>query len=280
VTEQPLQSQDGQGPGAGALRAHYTPPQAAGGVGRLEMSFVGTVEQQLTRFGARDFVFVQHMAEQLAAILTAHIQPSAKGEVPLHNLNAALQAIDAIGPANEAEALFAVQAIALHYVTMDCLARAANPKATIEGRALNLNHANKSARTFTMLMEGLNRHRGKVTTQKVIVENVTVAACVRRSLASLGGRGIRKLARFNAMRREMLAADSAPRCLAQTRSGRPCQQAAIKGRRRCRMHGGARGIGAPKGNQNRLIHGFYSRAERLRRLRIRLLLKSSHDLLI
>jgi hypothetical protein len=39
----------------------------------------------------------------------------------------------------------------------------------------------------------------------------------------------------------------APRCGARTRSGRPCRQAAVRGRARCRMHGGAKGSGGPSG---------------------------------
>ncbi|TVV76054.1 hypothetical protein FOY91_05495 [Sphingomonas solaris] len=43
---------------------------------------------------------------------------------------------------------------------------------------------------------------------------------------------------------------AAPRCLAKTRRGTECQSPAIKGRKRCRVHGGARGSGAPKGERN------------------------------
>ena len=49
------------------------------------------------------------------------------------------------------------------------------------------------------------------------------------------------------------------RCGAKTRSGRPCQAPAVNGNKRCRMHGGAKGSGAPKGNQNALKHGLYTR---------------------
>jgi hypothetical protein len=41
----------------------------------------------------------------------------------------------------------------------------------------------------------------------------------------------------------------APRCAARTRAGTPCQSPAIRGRRRCRLHGGL-SPGAPKGSQN------------------------------
>ena len=41
----------------------------------------------------------------------------------------------------------------------------------------------------------------------------------------------------------------APRCGAKTRAGTPCQSPAIRGRTRCRLHGG-RSPGAPRGIKN------------------------------
>ena len=49
-----------------------------------------------------------------------------------------------------------------------------------------------------------------------------------------------------------------PRCGAKTRTGNPCQSPAVCGKKRCRMHGGSKGSGAPVGNRNSLKHGFYS----------------------
>ena len=49
------------------------------------------------------------------------------------------------------------------------------------------------------------------------------------------------------------------RCGAKTRAGTSCQAPAVSGRKRCRMHGGAAGAGAPKGNHNALKHGLYTR---------------------
>src|SRR5271166_2076910 len=56
----------------------------------------------------------------------------------------------------------------------------------------------------------------------------------------------------------------APRCLARTRSrtrsGTPCQKPAAKGKKRCRLHGGAEGSGAPCGERNGSYrHGLYTR---------------------
>ena len=48
-------------------------------------------------------------------------------------------------------------------------------------------------------------------------------------------------------------------CGAKTRSGSPCKSAPVTGRRRCRMHGGADGSGAPTGPKNgNYKHGRYT----------------------
>jgi len=52
---------------------------------------------------------------------------------------------------------------------------------------------------------------------------------------------------------------SSLRCGAKTRSGRPCNSPSVHGKKRCRMHGGALGSGAPRGNKNALKHGRYTR---------------------
>src|SRR5262249_27595940 len=59
----------------------------------------------------------------------------------------------------------------------------------------------------------------------------------------------------------------ARRCGAKTRAGHPCKQAAVTGRARCRMHGGAKGSGGPQGNRNgNFKHGLYTHeANTLRR---------------
>lgn len=48
------------------------------------------------------------------------------------------------------------------------------------------------------------------------------------------------------------------RCGAKTRSRAPCPSSAVQGKERCRMHGGAKGSGAPPGNRNALKHGLYT----------------------
>ena len=54
---------------------------------------------------------------------------------------------------------------------------------------------------------------------------------------------------------------------------------AVKGKRRCRMHGGAEGSGAPKGNKNALKHGLYTREAIEERRQLRQLIKASQEML-
>ncbi|WP_083875710.1 HGGxSTG domain-containing protein [Caenispirillum salinarum] len=68
-------------------------------------------------------------------------------------------------------------------------------------------------------------------------------------------------------------AQAAPRCGAKTRSGGACRAPAVTGRRRCRMHGGAPGSGAPLGNQNARKHGRYSAAAKEERRLVRSLIR-------
>ncbi len=58
--------------------------------------------------------------------------------------------------------------------------------------------------------------------------------------------------------RETASMLASPRCGARTRSGQPCRAPAVQGKARCRMHGGAKGSGAPAGNRNALKHGLFT----------------------
>ncbi|MAL17558.1 MAG: hypothetical protein CL670_14790 [Balneola sp.] len=73
--------------------------------------------------------------------------------------------------------------------------------------------------------------------------------------------------------------DKLPKCGAKTRSGTPCKRPGTKRNGRCRLHGGAEGVGAPKGNQNAFKHGLYTKESIAFRKRIRKLAKSTDNLL-
>lgn len=90
-------------------------------------------------------------------------------------LSAAVAALVGIGPKGELEGMMAAQLIAAHNASMECYRRAMIGDQTFEGRRENLNQANKLSRTWTMLLDALNKHRGKGQ-QKVTVEHVHVNA--------------------------------------------------------------------------------------------------------
>jgi hypothetical protein len=73
---------------------------------------------------------------------------------------------------------------------------------------------------------------------------------------------------------EPLPLRQVPRCGARTRSGKPCQSPVVSGKRRCRMHGGAHGSGAPKGERNGSYrHGFYTAEAAAERRAVRALIR-------
>jgi len=49
---------------------------------------------------------------------------------------------------------------------------------------------------------------------------------------------------------------ASPRCGAKIRAGGSCRSPAVRGKRRCRMHGGARESARQRGNRNALRHGL------------------------
>ena len=72
---------------------------------------------------------------------------------------------------------------------------------------------------------------------------------------------------------------SSLRCGAKTRSGGSCRSPAVSGKKRCRMHGGAPGSGAPRRNQNALKHGLYTRTAKAERRLAQELMGQSRKLL-
>jgi hypothetical protein len=72
----------------------------------------------------------------------------------------------------------------------------------------------------------------------------------------------------------------APRCGARTRKGTACRSPAVRGKARCRMHGGARGSGGPCGERNgNYRHGRYTEENLLRIQAVRRLVREARGLL-
>ena len=81
------------------------------------------------------------------------------------------------------------------------------------------------------------------------------------------------------LQRDVKRLQGAPRCGAKTREGTPWQSPAVNGKRRCQMHGGAKGSGAPLGNQNAFKHGMYSGDTRAFERKLRAMLRDNEEFL-
>ena len=81
------------------------------------------------------------------------------------------------------------------------------------------------------------------------------------------------------LQRDVGRLNEAPRCGAKTRRGTPCKAPAANGKGRCRMHGGAKGSGAPKGNQNAFKHGAYSKDSIELMKQVKAMMRESEELL-
>jgi hypothetical protein len=103
--------------------------------------------------------------------------------------SATVVALAAIRPKDELEAMIAAQLLAAHNATMECYRRAMLREQTSDGRSENLNQANKLSRTYVVLLDALNRHRGKGQ-QKVTVEHVHVHSGGQAVVGMVGARGV------------------------------------------------------------------------------------------
>lgn len=72
---------------------------------------------------------------------------------------------------------------------------------------------------------------------------------------------------------------ASPRCGARTRRGVACRAPAIFGKNKCRMHGGAKGSGAPKGNKNAIKHGVFTKDALQHRAAFRDLIAQARNLI-
>ena len=196
-------------------------------------------------FGTCSMDFAGQMLGQLGAAVAAE-----RGVMNSEATNAALAVVDGAAPKDEIEAMLLVQMVATQSVAMVMLNRAKFAE-TVPGMQEYGTLATKLLRTYTAQVEALVKLR-RGGEQKVIVEHVHVypggQAVVGSVTTGTGGGGGGYLETLiNPMRlpsKQLLLMRLSPRCGARTRLGTPCQGPATKGRRRCRLHGGAKGSGA------------------------------------
>ncbi|UQV19065.1 hypothetical protein MU852_04160 [Brevundimonas albigilva] len=168
----------------------------------------------------------------------------------------ALEFVSAIRPETTLEATLAVQMLGAHEASM-LMMRGVHKAKTVQQQADYVRLMNQSMRTFTAQVDALTKLRtgGK---QQMEVRYVYVDA---RSQTVIGGypagEGEGPVRQSEISNKPMhpvseplvMRLRAACRCGARTRAGTPCQAPAIRGKRRCRMHGG-RSTGAPKGEAN------------------------------
>jgi hypothetical protein len=94
------------------------------------------------------------------AIQTLWLRNSDK-ETRDRQFSAIVAGLAGIRPRDELEGMLAAQLLASHYAAMECYRRAMIPEQTFEGHRENLTQANKLSRTYAVLLDALNRHRGQ-----------------------------------------------------------------------------------------------------------------------
>ena len=88
---------------------------------------------------------------------------------------AMLTAMSGAKPQCELEGMLVAQMIALHSASMECFRRAMFSQPDFDVRQASLSQGNKLSRSYAVLLDTLDRHRGKgVSEQKVTVEHVHV----------------------------------------------------------------------------------------------------------
>lgn len=143
----------------------------------VETKMHGDVRQA---FGSDDRGLVDLLANQLVYAL------------PGNQIENAIDLMRAIAPRDGVEGLLAAQMAACHALAMHAARQAAVTNASYKIVASYAALSGGFMRTFAAQLEALNRGRGKATTQRFVVERVTVEAggqAVVGTVAAPGGRG-------------------------------------------------------------------------------------------
>jgi hypothetical protein len=139
----------------------------------------------LAAFGTSNETVAEALFQQLLNAL--HSEPSKPVDSTTANL--ALALMHEIGPKDLVEGMLACQMIVAHVATMDASRRALHVEQTAGGRQAFLTLARKLMTLYATQMDALNRHRGRTTTQKVIVEKMLVVPSVQPVVGTVAGRG-------------------------------------------------------------------------------------------
>jgi hypothetical protein len=165
----------------------------------------------LAAFGTIDEVVAEALFTQL--LNTLHTEPGKPVDCATANL--ALALMHEIGPKDVIEAMLAVQMVATHFGGTDAVRRAIHFEQSAGGRAVYLSLARKLMTLFTAQMDTLNRHRGKPSVQKVVVERVNIEPGGNAFVGAVAGAAVARQFCVRAsvnLRERFLAPDGPKRC--------------------------------------------------------------------
>jgi hypothetical protein len=154
-----------------------------------------------------------------------------------------------------------------------------NRSSSIQQQDSNTLTIARLTKAFASQMDALGKlRRGG---EQRLLSSTSISTRARRPLLERslipGDPGPSSKTKDNPMQRPQspLSLQMAKSCRAKTRSGKPCQSPVVKGRKRCRMHGGAHGSGAPSGERNgNYRHGLYTAEAIAERKAVRAWLRS------
>jgi hypothetical protein len=109
---------------------------------------------------------------QLSQTLQSLWMPGAIDDERNKQLLSMASAMHSIAPKDAVEEMIGSQLIAGHNATMRCFSEAMNANHSVEVRNSLLGTGSKLMRAYASLVDSLNRHRGKITEQRMTVIHV------------------------------------------------------------------------------------------------------------
>ncbi len=224
----------------GRLRSRPLPPRVKIQPGRggkpLSLKPASLIDnvRLMAAFGTTAPRFADRM---LSGLLNAACNGGASNPPSTEALNEALAAVAGIGPPDETEAMLATQMVATHFAAMTLLRRLKGAE-NISQQDSAGNLATKLLRSYAMQVEALTRYRGKGQ-QKVTVEHVHVHSGGQAIVGAVQGDGVSTNEEQPHAPNAITNEPGIPMRGADPERETVPVAGGVRGKRRCRMHGGA-----------------------------------------
>ena len=130
-------------------------------------------KEELCSFtGSKSKGFRETLIRELSHSLeSSHLTPNEAKDLA----DSFMDTMEGSRPRNELEAMLIAQAIATHSAAMECFRKAAHPSCSAELQQKSLGFANKLVRTYAVLLESLDRGRGKGGhEQRITVQHIHI----------------------------------------------------------------------------------------------------------